>query len=60
MKLKLKKINLVVDCIGTPNEIRTHVAGVRGQCPRPLDDGSNDLIISNIKQKSNNNFHFAK
>ena len=25
--------------IGVPNGIRTRVAGVKGQCPRPLDDG---------------------
>ena len=25
--------------IGTPNRIRTGVAAVKGQCPRPLDDG---------------------
>ena len=24
---------------GDPNGIRTRVAGVKGQCPRPLDDG---------------------
>ncbi len=24
---------------GTPNEIRTRVASVKGKCPRPLDDG---------------------
>jgi hypothetical protein len=26
-----------------PNGIRTRVAGVRGQCPRPLDDGTEKL-----------------
>ena len=25
---------------GSPNEIRTRVAAVRGRCPRPLDDGT--------------------
>ena len=25
--------------IGDPNGIRTRVAGVKGRCPRPLDDG---------------------
>jgi hypothetical protein len=25
--------------IGVPKEIRTPVAAVKGQCPRPLDDG---------------------
>ena len=24
---------------GVPNGIRTHVTAVKGQCPRPLDDG---------------------
>ena len=24
---------------GDPNGIRTRVAGVKGRCPRPLDDG---------------------
>ena len=25
--------------------IRTPVAGVKGQCPRPLDDGATTLIL---------------
>ena len=24
---------------GAPNGIRIHVAGLKGRCPRPLDDG---------------------
>ena len=27
--------------IGVPKGIRTPVAAVKGQCPRPLDDGDN-------------------
>ena len=34
---------------GTPNGNRTHVAGVRGQCPRPLDDRSK--YFSNISKR---------
>ena len=30
--------------IGVPNGIRTRVAGVKGQCPRPLDDGDARVI----------------
>jgi hypothetical protein len=26
-------------CFGVPKGIRTPVAAVKGQCPRPLDDG---------------------
>ena len=26
-----------------PDGIRTRVAGVKGQCPRPLDDGAGDI-----------------
>ena len=26
--------------IGGPNGVRTRVTGVRGRCPRPLDDGT--------------------
>ena len=29
--------------IGVPKGIRTPVAAVKGQCPRPLDDG--DIIV---------------
>jgi hypothetical protein len=29
----------ITKLIGDPNGIRTRVAGVKGQCPRPLDDG---------------------
>ena len=28
--------------IGDPNGIRTRVIAVKGQCPRPLDDGANN------------------
>ena len=30
---------------GTPNEIRTRVTCVKGGCPRPLDDGSIDILF---------------
>ena len=39
-----------------PNGIRTRVTDVRGQCPRPLDDGTTSLIqfqIPNVKFKIN-------
>ena len=29
-----------------PDGIRTRVAGVKGQCPRPLDDGAEDRLYS--------------
>ena len=34
---------------GGPNGIRTRVTDVRGQCPRPLDDGTllNESIVNN-------------
>ena len=30
------------DKIGTPNGIRIRVAGLKGRCPRPLDDGGTE------------------
>ena len=41
---------------GGPNGIRTRVTDVRGQCPRPLDDGTTFLIqfqIPNVKFQMN-------
>ena len=32
----------MIGIIGVPKGIRTPVAAVKGQCPRPLDDG--DII----------------
>jgi hypothetical protein len=34
--------------IGDPNGNRTHVSGVRGQRPRPLDDGT--MIFQNNRR----------
>ena len=31
--------------IGVPKGIRTPVTAVKGQCPRPLDDGDLELVI---------------
>ena len=31
--------------MGVPKGIRTPVAAVKGQCPRPLDDGDKSLLI---------------
>src|SRR3989344_6539317 len=31
-------------CIGVPKGIRTPVAAVKGQCPRPLDDGDRTAV----------------
>ena len=40
--LKSKKPTLIVGLkYGVPKGIRTPVAAVKGQCPRPLDDGDN-------------------
>jgi hypothetical protein len=37
--------------IGGPNGIRTRVTDVRGQCPRPLDDGTSETepTLFNLK-----------
>ena len=32
--------------IGISNGSRTHVAGMRTRCPRPLDDGDASLVMS--------------
>jgi hypothetical protein len=42
-QLKIKK-----EDFGTPKRIRTAVAGVKGQCPRPLDDGGTGISISKV------------
>ena len=36
---KPQKMPELATKIGAPNGIRIHVAGLKGQCPRPLDDG---------------------
>ncbi len=46
--LELKKpfqllVNYAKKKNGTPNEIRTRVASVKGKCPRPLDDGGKSV-----------------
>ena len=33
---------------GTPNRIRTGVTAVKGQCPRPLDDGCITILIREL------------
>ena len=33
---------------GVPKGIRTPVAAVKGQCPRPLDDGDIDWCTTNL------------
>ena len=35
---------------GVPNGIRTRVAGVKGQCPRPLDDGDHRMFFWYYRQ----------
>ena len=45
-----------LNLIGGPNGIRTRVTDVRGQCPRPLDDGTTLLIqfqMTNVKFQIN-------
>ena len=37
-------VNTLPAIFGTPNRIRTGVASVKGMCPRPLDDGSLNLV----------------
>ncbi len=39
IKKAREKIRRLCDC--TPKGIRTPVVAVKGRCPRPLDDGSN-------------------
>ena len=36
----------MIDLIGVPKGIRTPVAAVKGQCPRPLDDG--DIVQKSV------------
>ena len=36
---------------GGPNGIRTRVTDVRGQCPRPLDDGTTFLYESIVNNQ---------
>ena len=33
---------------GVPKGIRTPVAAVKGQCPRPLDDGDDETAITKL------------
>ena len=33
---------------GVPTGIRTPVAAVKGQCPRPLDDGDKKFFVSRL------------
>ena len=42
---------------GDPYGIRTRVAGVKGQCPRPLDEGVayNTLNVCLLKDKEESN-----
>ncbi len=54
--MKMKKGN-------GPNGIRTRVTDVRGQCPRPLDDGTTLLMqfqMSNFKVQINSNYKIIK
>ncbi len=48
---------------GGPKGIRTPVTDVRGQCPRPLDDGTTSLIqfqMSNFKVQINSNHQMLR
>ena len=38
-----RKAGFIVE-YGVPKGIRTPVAAVKGQCPRPLDDGDEGLL----------------
>ena len=40
LKSELCSKRLVILGFGGPNGTRTRVFGVRGRCPRPLDDGT--------------------
>ena len=45
-----------LNLFGGPKGIRTPVTDVRGQCPRPLDDGTTSLIqfqMANFKVQMN-------
>ena len=39
--------DLMIRKIGSPNGVRTRVSGVRGQYPRPLDDGTTPVWLGN-------------
>ncbi len=39
-----------LDCIGVPKGIRTPVTAVKGQCPRPLDDGDLKLSFASLNK----------
>ena len=44
--------------IGTPNGIRIRVAGLKGRCPRPLDDGgTGEEYIKNAPASQFCDFH---
>ena len=46
MTKKLRPARQVaIDFNGVPNRIRTGVAAVKGQCPRPLDDGDEEVSL---------------
>jgi hypothetical protein len=47
--------NPLFSLIGVPNRIRTGVAGVKGQCPWPLDDGDHKLKYPITKLQIPNN-----
>ena len=58
--LYTKKATIKWLCInGVPKGIRTPVAAVKGQCPRPLDDGDN-IRICPEKQPTNLQFGGAR
>ena len=48
----------VIDLVGVPKGIRTPVAAVKGQCPRPLDDG--DVVRSALIASSDGKINGEK
>lgn len=45
---------------GDPNGTRTRVFGVRGRCPRPLDDGTTHIINYRLELKVNHGIRVVK
>ena len=52
-------LNLISQMYGVPKGIRTPVAAVKGQCPRPLDDGDNNKTCP-VKQPTKLQFGGAR
>ena len=43
---------------GTPYRIRTGVAAVKGQCPRPLDEGCRPAPVERIELQPRHKYYY--